>query len=390
MTPPDFRHTPKRLAVFGSYSDHDLYQRNRILAEIFEELSDSAVYVRPEDHRSGHHFSGRANFFSRVRGLIRDAVSLWRQRSKLRDCDVIFVPYPAYADLLLLWVFGSVKSSFVVADAFLELHSTVVDDRELVPTGSLRARLLKALQRFSLAKADVVLIDTPEQAALLRDELRNTGVKVLDVPVGIDESIWILEPLPEMAECAQLLFWGTFIPLHGVEVIIAAARILEDRVAPVAIHIIGDGQTADEIAADLKATPLQRLTWDRRLVDTQSLRKAISEAHLVLGIFGESMKAGSVVPYKVHQGLASGRPVITRSGSATERLTAREMGLVLCPPGDPEALADAIEVVTSRLREGWTPRPRAVYEANMSRRVIRERLLKTLESTSADSRGALL
>ncbi|WOJ96768.1 glycosyltransferase [Congregibacter brevis] len=372
------REGPRRLAVFGAYSDHDLYQRNRTLVQILDAFSEATVYIRPQARATGTGFSSNLSLFKRMRGMFSDALSLWTQRALLRDCDTVFVPYPAYFDLLVLWVAGYTSGKLVVADAFLELNSTVVEDRKLIPPRSLRAWLLNAFQNFTLSRADIVLIDTPEQASLLCQHLKGSPMKVADVPVGIDESLWTEVPFPALSERVQLLFWGTFIPLHGVEHIVAAARILESRNVPADLLLIGDGQMASEVAEELKQAPVAHLRWKRELVDTQALRAAVTQAHVVLGVFGDSNKAGSVIPYKVHQGLAAGRPVITRSGPATERIADERRGVILCPPSDPLALASAIETTVTRLRNGWSPTPRTVYEQSLGRSVLMRKLAASL------------
>jgi glycosyltransferase involved in cell wall biosynthesis len=281
---------------------------------------------------------------------------------------------------MVLWISGQSRDKLIVVDAFLELHSTVVEDRQLIPHGSLRARLLKAFQRFTLGKADIVLIDTAEQADLLRVLLDGTETQIADVPVGIDETIWTGLTSPVIAGRMQVLFWGTFIPLHGVEHIIAAARILEARGVEVDFRLIGDGQTAPAISAALALSPLDFLSWNRRIVDTDSLRAAIGDAHIVLGVFGDSAKAGAVVPYKVHQALACNRPIITRSGSAVSPLVDEDAGLIACPPADPAALADAVEGIVSRLKSGWSPNTRMLYERHLSNRVVKEKFRVVLAS----------
>jgi glycosyltransferase involved in cell wall biosynthesis len=71
-----------------------------------------------------------------------------------------------------------------------------------------------------------------------------------------------------------------------------------------------------------------------------------AQAHAILGIFGASAKAGRVIPNKVAQGLALGRPVITRMSLAyPEALRAtpsHESGIVWVPPESPAALAAAL------------------------------------------------
>jgi glycosyltransferase involved in cell wall biosynthesis len=165
-----------------------------------------------------------------------------------------------------------------------------------------------------------------------------------------------------------VLFWGTFIPLHGVEVIIEAARKLALKGKSVEFKLIGDGQTAADIAELVEQEPLPNLTWQRAVVGTEELQAAIAQAHVVLGVFGTSQKAANVVPYKVHQAMASDRPVITRH---TEQLAALDCpGVKLVPPGDSEALADAILALRAALLRGEVSATRPCYDEHFGSRVV--------------------
>jgi glycosyltransferase involved in cell wall biosynthesis len=69
----------------------------------------------------------------------------------------------------------------------------------------------------------------------------------------------------------------------------------------------------------------------------------IDHADVCLGIFGDSDKASRVIPNKVFQILAMGKPLITRDSPAIRELLAADMpGVYLIPPADPEALVGAI------------------------------------------------
>ena len=268
----------------------------------------------------------------------------------------------------------------VVADAFLELQSTVVDDRKMVAKGSLSERLLLAFQKFTLACADRLLIDTEPQRECLEAALGSARPEIVAIPVGIDEEQWTPMPQAPIVERVTAIFWGTLIPLHGVEVIVDAAEILEKEGVPIDIVLVGDGQFADQLAERLRQKQLASLTWVRSLLETKELRLRVSSAHICLGIFGGSQKAASVVPYKVHQALAANRAVITRAAPALADSFNEESGRIACAPEDPHALATSISQLAARLRQGWKPQTRSIYDARFSRRVLRDRLEQVLPS----------
>lgn len=355
--------------VFGSYDDSDLYMRNRVLASAFAARAADVTYLRPTQRAViGTSERTGTGWWRLALTQLRNLSTYWRERHCLRAADVVFIPYPAYADVFLLRTVAPLAKFRLVVDAFLDLYDTVVHDRKIASERSALARLVSLGERTVLRSADHVLVDSPghAQALVARYGLHLDAVTV--VPVGLDEDVWRPLPRPVLDGRLRVLFWGTFIPLHGVDVIVEAARILADEDPQVLFRLIGDGQTGPEIATLLAQVRLPNLSWERNLVSTESLRAATGEAHVVLGVFGRSEKAGNVVPYKVHQALASDRPVVTRHTSHLAEIQCP--GLTLVPPGDGRALADALTALRASLARGDVAPTRPCYEANFGSRVI--------------------
>ena len=82
----------------------------------------------------------------------------------------------------------------------------------------------------------------------------------------------------------------------------------------------------------------------------RELPQRIGRSDVVLGIFGDSPKAGRVIPNKVYQALACGRPVVTRVSEAypANLLSSRASGLVLVEPAASAALAAAVRTLIAR------------------------------------------
>src|SRR5690606_13038787 len=106
--------------------------------------------------------------------------------------------------------------------------------------------------------------------------------------------------------------------------------------------LIGQGQETARVQQMLDEQPVPHLTsipW----VDYEALRAHIAAADIGLGIFGDSDKAGRVIPNKVFQILSVGKPLITRdSAGIRELVDDGAPGVYLVPPADPDALLAAI------------------------------------------------
>ncbi len=113
------------------------------------------------------------------------------------------------------------------------------------------------------------------------------------------------------------------------------------RGPPVRWCLVGDGPLRASCQHRVQTgTEIQFEDW----IPYQGLPARIAEADVVLGIFGNTPKAERVVPNKLCQALAIGRPVVTRASPAiSERLGRLEdTGLFMIPPNDPVMLANTI------------------------------------------------
>ena len=268
---------------------------------------------------------------------------LVRHASSARQ-DLIVCAYPGNIDLLALWVLAKLRGEKIALDAFLPVHDTVVGDRRLLnPRGS-AARLVHAIECLSCRIADIIIVDTLAHGEYYQSEYGVKPEKVVRAYVGSEPDNFYPSSgkhADDEAGKTVVLFYGQFIPLHGIETVIEAARLCGDK--QVLWRIIGTGQEAERIRRMLSAAPLENLEWIP-WVNYAALRVEIERATVCLGIFGTSQKAGRVIPNKVFQIVACNKPLVTRDSSAIRELFGEHApGLQLISPGDPVALVAAVQ-----------------------------------------------
>lgn len=266
-----------------------------------------------------------------LRAAWRRRVLLRRLRASLRAQRpaAVLVPYPGH---LLVGAVAARSPVPVVLDLFLSAYDTAVGDRRWFAPGSLPARLLRGLDRRACAAADLVLVDTPENAEFAA---RLTGLpreRFAALPIGDPDAPAAPAPYPAPAPGRlTLLFFGTGVPLHGLPTLLAAAA----QVASVDLILVGGTPAEREVAVALLGS---RLELQPPFVPRARLQELLDRCHLVAGVFGTSDKAQRVVPFKVVHALASGRPVVTADTPAMRRVLTDGDGGFLVPPGDPAAL----------------------------------------------------
>jgi glycosyltransferase involved in cell wall biosynthesis len=163
-----------------------------------------------------------------------------------------------------------------------------------------------------------------------------------------------------------VLFYGTYIPLQGIDVIVAAAeRLRADR--SIAFTLVGDGQERARIRALADTLALPNLTFVDRLLPEQ-LALRIAAADICLGVFDAGIKAGQVVPNKVVQCAAMQKAIITRESPAVAREFQAGLSALLVRPADPAALAEAVASLArdAQRRAALGREARKVFDARFS------------------------
>lgn len=322
---------------------------------------------------------------SQIRGIVRRLLILlrwlaaypvlvWRYL-RLPAHDVVVVGYMGQLDVLVLWPWAKLRGVPVVWDVLMSLYVATVEDRKLLAPNGVAARGLYAWEWLAFRAANRLIMSNLYSANYLRQRFRLKDDAVANILIGAETDQFPRRPLRRENyppnEPVRVLFYGTFIPSHGVETIIDAARRLQGH----SVHwtVIGAGQQAEEIDAALAENPLSNLTridW----VPYTDLVRQIHRADVCLGIFGSGERASHALANKIFQILASGTPLLTRDSPAIRQVVDPSMpGIYLIPPEDPAALADAV-LVFARERDSLSRQqlhlqvrerigPRAIAEA---------------------------
>ena len=281
--------------------------------------------------------------------------------------DVLLVGYPGHADLPAARLIA--RGRPVVFNPLISLYDTLVMDRRRFVPGSAAARALRAADRWALRAVDLVVADTAANAVYLGAIAELPPERLEVCLVGAEERLF--HPGGDKREPATVLFVGKLIPLHGLETILAAARLAPE----LAFHIVGDGQLRPLLAS--RTPNVAHSSW----VPYSDLPKELRRTGCALGIFGTSDKAARVIPNKAFQALACGAPLVTADTPAARELLSDGVSALLVPPGDPEALAAALRRLATDhgLAAGIGAGGLAAYRKHASEHVLGRRWRALLE-----------
>jgi len=260
--------------------------------------------------------------------------------------DAIFVPAFRHKDVPLAKFLGILTRKPVVFDPFVSRFETKVLDKRKVAPYSVQARYNFQIDRLSFVLADLVLADTFAHADYYAEKFGINRNKFRRVPVGIPGAPFSISQRREEKEGAKqnsflVQFYGSFLPLQGIEHIVRAAKAISTRDSTVRFELIGSGQTFPMVKRLVDELKIENIVFEK-WVPFFELPRIISRADICLGIFGNTEKAMRVVPNKVFQCLSLRKPVITGRSPAILEFFTDKQNILLCEPANAASLAEAI------------------------------------------------
>ncbi len=278
----------------------------------------------------------------RISSLLLSYPFLIYRYLQLPPHDVVVVAYMGQFDILVIWLFARLRGVPICWDVFISLYDTVVIDRKIISQKSIAALMLYLLEWLSSRAANQLFMDTRTHAEYFEKLYHLPSNSVRHVYVGAESNLFKKERINHKPkEVFTVLFYGQFIPLHGIDTIVHAAKIIEKSGEDVLWILIGKGQEEpriNELIKKIGVKSIHRISW----VSYGQLIEYINEADICLGIFEASGKATRVIPNKVYQILSAGKPLITGDTPAIREILDEGPMVRLVNPGSPKALASGV------------------------------------------------
>ena len=221
-------------------------------------------------------------------------------------------------------------------------------------------RLLAWMERQVYRHASSVVVLAKGAESFVRER---GAVRTAWLPNGPDLELFSPRPLPPVSPVFTLLYAGAHGDANALENVIAAARSLEQHQNPVRIRFVGDGPEKKflmQCASDLKSVSFEGPVPKSHIPDLMAEADAI-----LLSLRDVPLFRYGVSPNKLYDAYALGRPVVTTVvGAINGEVEEHQLG-VTAPPGDPKALAAAIQRLMNTPRsERQAMAKRAIELAN--------------------------
>jgi glycosyltransferase involved in cell wall biosynthesis len=347
------------LVVFGTYDPQK--QRARILLAGLRQLGVPLFEIN-EPAWAGVRDKGTLTLREKLGAAWRLLVAYPRLIKRYLGApphEHVLVLYPGVFEVLLLIPFAAARGVAISWDLFISPWDTLVNDRKAQSAWHPVSVVLFVCEWLASRAVDHQFLDTEAHARRFERTMGLDRGRVGAVPLGTDPDRFPARSVNGFHDPLRILFYGQYIPLHGLETIIQAAQLVEQRGVRAAWRLVGAGQELERVTnliARLGVRSVTQLGW----VPAEDLPKLIHDSDVGLGIFGTSEKALTVVPNKAYELAATQTPFISGDTPAMREFVPAggHPKIHLVPPGDAVALADCVErLARDGAKSAATPMP---------------------------------
>lgn len=358
----------RNVVLLGDY-DYD-YPREKLLRRGFERAGATVLECR---------FSETDRFIG-VRKLLLLPLFWYRivvRMAEIRESDVA-------VDALVLTKFNPLLLPVaayyawrldcpLVYDLFVSLYRTA-EMRDIHPV---IVRGVALLERLVLRLPDYHLVGTEQFADLYSDMYGVPRERFVRLPPGADED-WFYprEDVPKR-DTFTALYWGNFLPHHGVGTIIGAAAELRDE--PYEFVFLGSGPEQERYREMADELALSNVRFEG-FVPREDQQEWIASSHVALGIFADDPRSLASITNKVSEAVASKKAVVTEASPAVDAWFEHGESVYTVPPEDPVALAEAIRTLDAerelidRLEDGGYEVYRREFDVESIGAILEERV----------------
>lgn len=265
-------------------------------------------------------------------------------RQALEQSGTFDLVYERYS----LWSFTAMEYAQAAGiPGLLEVNAPLIEEqashRGLVDRASaerVAKRVFGAATAIAAVSAEMKAYLTRYPGVAERVHVIPNGVNPERFPLGLSPA------LPAPPGTLTVGFVGTLKPWHGLPILVEAFAQLHQQASNTRLLLVGDGPERQRLAGDLAARGLQAAAVLTGAVAPESIPALLASMDVAVAPY-PAQSQFYFSPLKVYEYMAAGLPVVaSRIGQLVQLIENGENGW-LCPPGDPTALAAALE----RLRQ---------------------------------------
>lgn len=298
------------------------------------------IRIKQEERLVKEYASDYTIIDSEEKKYFRRCLSVFKQLlfTNCKTYDVVMIGF--MAQMIVPLFYFKFRKTTVIVDFFISIFDTLVDDRKKFRSSSIPARVVHYIDKLTLQKADIVISDTTVHGDYFAKEFNVERSKILTMYLEADSSVFgyrNTEKPVELRDKYVVLYFGSILPLQGINVVLDAIALAEEREKDLYFIVIGPIKNKYNVVPTANAKYIEWLEYEE-------LASYISFSDLCLaGHFSDSIgKANRTIPGKAYIYESIGKRMVLGNTEANRELFSESARHLFVDCGSATKLLDVI------------------------------------------------
>lgn len=267
-----------------------------------------------------------------------------------------------------------IGSTPIIFDVMMSPSLALAQENQYGRLGKIASWITTPIEKKMLHDCALILTDTQAHADIFSSFYQLSPSKVKPIPVGAIEDAPTMNN-PGMNERLKIIFYGSFLPLHGFDYI--AQAFFQLKHLPIDLHLIGTNEKIENQLKNKFSNDEHLRIHTKKWVPFKDLiEKELPSSDICLGgPFGNTPQANRVITGKTSQALSQAVPTIIGSIDNNE-IFIDKYNCLLVEQGNPNQIKESILWAFNN-REKLQQignNGRELYQKHLSLRIIKREL----------------
>lgn len=262
-------------------------------------------------------YAGKKNLINKIINkvyrTIRDLLNVY----SLILSDIVYI-LPMNNDNTNFINFAYFLRKKIISDFFISFFDTYVIDRKEINNKKDQNKLKKKDQRL-IKKSSLIVFNCISEKKYYLNLLKCNPLRVSSQIIPVTSQYYPyarLNYFNRRSNKLNICWWGTYIPLHGLDKIILSIKFLKEYNLLFHLYILGNSKIKSNkfsfIVEKNKLTKYVTIRNDLSFNDYSLPNFLINNCDLSLGHFGDSNKAKTVITQKIIESMSLRIPVLSQ------------------------------------------------------------------------------
>ena len=276
---------------------------------------------------------------------IADSTPGWRKylniakkyRTHQSDCDLVMI---GYAGSVLVIFMKLIARKRIVYNSLANFLDSMIISRRNGSYFSLSTVWYYMVEFLAFHTANLSFLECHSQKDMVVRLFKVNPKKISVHFVGTDDKQFYFDSTVIKLKEFHIVFRGMFLPEAGADVVVRAAKELENK--GVVFRIIGRGllqQNIEELIQQLKPNNIELIT---ERLPIEILRNKMLECHVSLGQLAKHPRVHTTIPHKAFESMAMKLPYLTGENKGIMEVLEDGQTCFVIEPGDYHGLASKI------------------------------------------------